>query len=367
MNSFSIIREVEIYHNENTYAAPIGSVELLESGELIVSFREADLRRYLSHIDPVSRACLVRSSDSGCTWSEASIIYNDDDGIQDPNVRELSDGTIICSFFKWGVGTYDDLPDDLPPGRLTRKKWDSIHSAWTLGSFVVRSYDRGLTWEQTPVPVTTPLGKGGLTSDPVIEIDTGEILMPLYGKRSDDETDIAFVMRSSDQGDTWTDFSVAAFDPLLNVAFLEPSLVQLFSGKIICMHRGHYIEDPSRGSDNGKAKFLYQSESTDGGRTWTGLHRTDMWGHPPHVVQLSDGRVLCAYGYRRPPYGVRACISRDEGKTWDLENEIVLYTRGTGSDLGYPCSVQLPDGSVFTAWYEGTSGHALLLGVHYQL
>ena len=74
MSSFSIKKEVEIYRNENTYAAPIGSVELLKNGELIVSFREADRRRFLSHIDPASRACLVRSSDSGCTWSEASII-----------------------------------------------------------------------------------------------------------------------------------------------------------------------------------------------------------------------------------------------------------------------------------------------------
>jgi hypothetical protein len=361
------MREVEIYRNENTYTAPFGSVELLENGELIVSFREADQRRFLSHIDPTSRACLVRSTDSGYTWSEPSIIYNDDDGIQDPCVRELSDGTIICSFFKFRAGTYDDIPDDYPPGRLTRRGWDSIHAAWTLGSYVVRSHDGGATWEQALVPVVSPLGKAAVTSDPIMELDNGELLIPLYGKRSEDETDIAFVMRSTDRGDTWTDFSVAACDPLLNVAFMESSLVQLFSGKIICMHKGHYIEDPSRGSDSGKAQFLYQSESTDGGRTWTGLHRTDMWGHPPHVIQFTDGRILCAYGYRRPPYGVRACLSHDDGKTWDLENEIVLYTRGGGTDLGYPCSVQLPDGSVFTAWYDGTSGHALLRGAHYRL
>ena len=61
------------------------------------------------------------------------------------------------------------------------------------------------------------------------------------------------------------------------------------------------------------------------------------------------------YGYRRPPLGVRACLSSDCGKTWDLANEIVLRLDGgtlpeqnrkvADADLGYPTSVQLADGS----------------------
>ena len=76
-----------------------------------------------------------------------------------------------------------------------------------------------------------------------------------------------------------------------------------------------------------------------------------MWGFPAHVLELSDGRLLCAYGYRRPPFGVRATLSYDGGETWDIANEIVVRDDGGTSDLGYPVSIELPDGRVLMAYY----------------
>ena len=46
---------------------------------------------------------------------------------------------------------------------------------------------------------------------------------------------------------------------------------------------------------------------------------TPMWGCPPHLLALGDGRLLCTYGYRRAPFGVRACLSHDGGETWEDE------------------------------------------------
>jgi hypothetical protein len=69
---------------------------------------------------------------------------------------------------------------------------------------------------------------------------------------------------------------------------------------------------------------------------------------------LEDGRILCSYGYRRDPFGVRACFSSDSGQSWDVENEVVLRTDGGGADLGYPSSVQLPDGCILTSYYIHT-------------
>ena len=103
--------------------------------------------------------------------------------------------------------------------------------------------------------------------------------------------------------------------------------------------------------------------SDDGGRTWSHPLRTPIWGYPPHLLKLRDGRILCSYGYRRDPMGIRAVLSADNGKTWDMDNVIILRDDGgapgqfrkegeTGSgDLGYPISTQLSDGSILTAYY----------------
>ena len=44
-------------------------------------------------------------------------------------------------------------------------------------------------------------------------------------------------------------------------------------------------------------------------------------------------------------------MSEDEGRTWDMENEVVLRDDGFGRDVGYPSSEQLDDGSILTVYY----------------
>ena len=153
------------------------------------------------------------------------------------------------------------------------------------------------------------------------------------------------VMRSSNGGKSWTDPVTAAFDPLGFVTFEEPSLLYLPSGKLICMIRVHRLGEEEYGY------YLYQTDSHDLGKTWSTPRRTPIWGHPPHMVHLSSGNILCVYGYRRIPFGIRACLSHDEGETWDIQNELILRADGIDKDVGYPTAVQLPDGAIFTVWY----------------
>jgi hypothetical protein len=57
-----------------------------------------------------------------------------------------------------------------------------------------------------------------------------------------------------------------------------------------------------------------------------------------------------SYGYRRPPYGNQARVSEDQGRSWS--DAITISGDGISSDLGYPSTVELNDGSLLTAWYE---------------
>ena len=65
--------------------------------------------------------------------------------------------------------------------------------------------------------------------------------------------------------------------------------------------------------------------------------------------------LICTYGYRQPPYGIKAMFSWDNGKTWDYGYDI--YVNNVNDDLGYPSSVELDDGSILTVFYAHPSAN----------
>ena len=71
----------------------------------------------------------------------------------------------------------------------------------------------------------------------------------------------------------------------------------------------------------------------------------------PSLADFRFLKHLGIYGYRREPFGVRACLSHDEGESWDVANELVLRADGINCDVGYPYAVQLPDGGIFAVYY----------------
>ena len=89
--------------------------------------------------------------------------------------------------------------------------------------------------------------------------------------------------------------------------------------------------------------------SDDGGRTWAFLSRVNDWGAPGDLCRMRDGRIVCVYGYRLPPYGVRMRVSEDEGRTWGREG--ILRDDGGSWDLGYPNAWVTDDGKVGVLYY----------------
>jgi hypothetical protein len=91
--------------------------------------------------------------------------------------------------------------------------------------------------------------------------------------------------------------------------------------------------------------------SSDGGQSWNGpdFVADAGMGNPPAMIRLRDGRLAVTYAYRAKPYGIRARLSGDGGRSWG--DEIILRDDGAGWDIGYPRSVQRKDGKIVTVYY----------------
>ena len=333
-------KDVTIYRNEKSYShnACLG---LQANGEMLCVVQEQKRRKYRTHIDPTSKTILLRSKDKGLTWDPATkttVVEIDSEAVNDPHIVVLKDGTLIVNYFTWRCATEEEAPINHP----TIRRLDGVNYSWLVGAFSKRSTDGGRSWEpQVQVPPEN--GSVVAVSDPPIELPNGDLLMPTYTSPNVEER--AVVYRSTDSGQSWKDPVTVCEDPFGHFQFSEPSLLYLPSGKLICMIRVHQKAEEEYGD------YLYQSDSFDMGKTWSPPVKTPMWGHPPHLLRLASGNVLCVYGYRRIPYGSRACLSHDEGKTWDIQNELILRKDGIDRDVGYPTSVQLPDGKILTSWY----------------
>jgi sialidase-1 len=372
------VEHVFVYKDpELAHACNQVSIVELESGELLMGFNE---ERYPIHADS-GQSCLIKSRDGGRSWDPSTkrVIwpYTDSMGNWDCAFAQVSDGTVlmhtrVCNFIApRGIKSEGDQTLGLPPpGMPERLKRQT-------GYALLKSTDEGDTWSD-PIAVNTspvassvsgPYGCGGSGAGHIIELPDGGLLMPLHGHLgqagagSGAETERCFLLRSDDGGDNWEYWSTVAYDAASIISFIEPGMTRLADGRLVCLMRTSHR--PNR-QDN-----MWFTQSEDDGITWSPPKRTGLWGYPADVAQLSDGRVLAVYGYRKEPWGVRGCVSED-GATWDVEREFTIReggvprpSSGSGSrtlqdtliyaqywHIGYPSVVQLPDGTVVAAYHE---------------
>src|SRR5205823_1574525 len=150
----------------------------------------------------------------------------------------------------------------------------------------------------------------------------------------------------------------------------ETSLLHLGNGEMLAMVRGDgsFHTSGEQFMPVGGVGELYSSRSYDGGLSWEPPNRTGIWGQPGSVIALKDGRLLCTYGYRRKPFGVRACLSQDGGRTWLLKEECILREDAPTWDVGYPFSIQLKDGNLLSVYYfVDENGTRFIAGTHWDL
>lgn len=360
-----------VLHRDNTmYYIGDPSLAVLDSGEIVMGLREAPARLpgEWGHVDPMARGILLRSRDNGRTFGEKRVV--DDESIrssssQSVTLTRLSSGNLIASIYSWGIAP---VPTGVDLGKIhTGKKLvgaDKPFIAIFEGLWTRYSVDGGKTWSDrrtVNLPKLPPLAARA----PMAELDDGTLLLQANdlsrGVGAPRDWARVFCLRSSDGGKTWSDAVLVADGRELRTHFLEPSLIRLRSGRLISMLR---TRGEGRGADErvgagtkaigGMADYfgyLFQTVSDDDGRTWSEPKKTPMWGFPGHILELEDGRLLCTYSHRRKPFGIRGTLSLDGGKTWNIAEEIIIRDDGGTWDMGYPCSIQLPDGKVLVAYY----------------
>lgn len=320
-----------------------------KNGELLLAFsggREA-------HVCPFGRLELMRSKDNGVTWGWPQVIHDCPIDDRDAGVLETPQGSLLLTNFtslayepilQAGEKIPDGSPKAWEPLRL--REWQAANNRLThdqrqaeLGSWMWRSTDGGVNWSaRYRVPCNSPHGPIGTTD--------GRLLY--FGIRLWTDQRTVGVWESTDDGLTWNLLAPIPTRPGDDHEnYHELHGIQTKSGKLIAHIRNHNKEND---------RETLQSESIDGGKTWSIPHAIGVWGLPSHLLNLRDGRLLMTYSYRRNPRGNQARISADEGATWS--EPIVLSADGT-SDLGYPSTVECDDGTLVSVWYEILKGSEL--------
>ncbi len=309
------------------------SVARLGDGRLAMTASGFRMR----HICPFGKAVICYSSDEGESWTPPTPVIDTPLDDRDAGILPLGkDAFLVTSFnnsiaaqraWNHGQSAYID-------GYLDAVDAPGAEAAY-LGSTLVFTENGGADFSKVyRVPVTSPHG-------PLLTKE-GEIL---YIGRTFSEDDsfapadhiCAFVIHKD--GMVTYRGKIENVSPGLSLC--EPHALQTKSGRILVHIRAQ-----------GEGVFTtYQSESDDGGVTFTKPHRLldAMGGAPAHLLDLEDGRIISVHGDRQAPYGIKCMISEDEGASWSTGED--LYVNGISPDLGYPASVKRKDGTILTVFY----------------
>lgn len=123
------------------------------------------------------------------------------------------------------------------------------------------------------------------------------------------------------------------------LGLLEPSIIELKSGRLVMFMRGEW------------AGYIWRSDSDDGGKTWCDAYPTNI-KNPTNMVKLirvPDGRIVLIHNDcggivgKKPPKRdpLSIWVSSDEMETWEIKENI-----GTGGNFAYPQPLILDDGKL---------------------
>lgn len=342
----------------NTFAWP--TVARLQDGTLAMVASGFRMR----HVCPFGKSVICYSHDNGRTWSRPTVLTDTLLDDRDTGILPYGKRNVIVTSFtdstdfqryavEWVeknqkvdlqqelynkyISAYLDATDTLSPD----EKY--------LGSGYIISHDGGYTFgERHMCEISSPHGPTVLNDGRVIYVGTvwNKYIAKTAWKENNYSQIKCYILNENEEFEYLSEIKFKEGNEKFS-EFCEPYAIVLPNGKLI-VHIRVQVD-----YENDSAMCIYQCESYDDGRSFTEPHKIlePGEGAPSHILRCNDGTLIATYGHRIKPYSIKTMISRDDGETWKTGLTVCKTPNEDARDLGYPSSVELPDGTILTIFY----------------
>ncbi len=176
---------------------------------------------------------------------------------------------------------------------------------------------------------------GWMTRAHPFVLDGKRLIVPLYS----DGFSFSLMAITDDWGKSWITST-----PLVGGGNIQPSIVKKKDGTLFTLMR-----------DNGPPpKRLHQSESRDGGKTWSPVIDSSIPnpGSGAEVISLRNGHWALIYNdTEQGRNSLAVSLSTDEGQTWKWTRHLEFEPRSTEAGaFHYPSIIQARDGSLHASY-----------------
>ncbi|MBN1553149.1 MAG: exo-alpha-sialidase [Phycisphaerae bacterium] len=305
-----------------------------ESDSLACLFRTGAI-----HVGPGGNIAVAFSDDRGRTWSEPKIVVPYDANLKfdyrHGSLGQAHNGDLLVIDWVSEAWTHE-LKKTILPDFIDCRLW--------------RSGDMGGTWNgPRSLGLKDKLGFGVGSYGPILRVGESTLVVNVR----EGETDRSYLAWSHDDGLTWPEITTISTDRITETWVLP-------------LDETEWVGYARQGAGG-----AWITRSHDGGQTWPDWREIEPYRRrvPGCIVRLPGNQTAVIHTYRQHPFGIRAFLSHDGGKTFQTDLSYVLCDSFWMEDCGYPSAVVFDDGTVVVAAYAtklrgrpewGTSAVALV-------
>lgn len=329
----------------------------LANGDIMASFQTASVKNGID-----SNAAVCRSTDMGETWSEPKFLFNPEINgklgvLHFAYISQIQEDRLAASLL------WCDHQDDASL-EFFNSKTGGLLSTEACVSF---SNDNGLSWSKLH-----PIEKGKLNNTPtpvmgpVQLIDSGMLICPFETSKEYNDGSVwhhkAGYFISYDNGKTWPEYKVVAYDPECKIYYWDHRLLNLGEGNLIDLFWAY-------DAVNNKELNAYISKSVDFGKTWSIPSPTEIVGQP-WPIRIGKNTFAVVAVDRNISQTIKLYLTNNGGKTFDAGEPVLIYNNQkiaqsndklneqlvemSNWSYGLPSGIRLSDGTIMIVYYAGS-------------